>query len=331
MLTILRQDKDHICRSHDASLLPEFLKETTRSFWLDLESPTEEEFQLLEDIFAFHPLAIEDAANPRQRPKVDEYETFSFFVVDAVSLHREALKREYRRSHPDEEAIVARQVSMFLGPNFLVTVHHNPLDMIATVRDLCQQNRRILAHGIDHLLYTLLDVIVDGYFPLMEELEDALDALENDIIACADEADLEELFALKHDLTRLRKRVSPLREVLQTLMSRDFPGIQDSTLPYLRDVDDHLFRIYEGLDLYRDMASNLLDAYLSQKSNDLNVAMRKLSAVSLIFLPLTFLTGLFGMNFAQMPWAHSNPMVWVFLMGVLALFSFAWFRYKRWL
>lgn len=331
MLTITRETENGMLRDHNADALPELLADAGRTFWLDLEAPTPEEFGLLASVFQFHPLAVEDAANPRQRPKVDEYEAYSFFVIDSVSLNVEALKRSYRQNNPEAQAVTARQVSMFLGSHYLVTVHHDPVAHISDLRERCLNQQRLLEHGVDYLLYTLLDSVIDGYFPLMDELEDALDALENSIIESADDADLKDLFDLKRELTRLRKRVSPLREVLQTLMTREFPGIQDATLPYLRDVDDHLFRIYETLDLYRDMTSNLLDAYLSQKSNELNVAMRKLSAVSLIFLPLTFLTGLFGMNFARMPWAATNPLYWMALMVTLATAAYAYFRYQRWL
>lgn len=331
MLTILREDGNHVCRDHDPELLPGLLADTSRLFWLDLETPTPEEFALLTSVFHFHPLAVEDAESPRQRPKVDEYEGYSFFVVYAVSLDKEALKLSNRQRNPDTQAVTACQISMFLGTHYLITIHHDPVAHIGSLRDLCQQNQRLLERGVDYLLYMLLDSVVDGYFPLMEDLEDSLDELENNIIESADEGDLQQLFDLKRELTRLRKHVGPLREVLQTLMAREFPGIQVATLPYFRDVDDHLFRIYETLDLYRDMASNLLDAYLSQKSNELNVAMRKLSAASLIFLPLTFLTGLFGMNFAKMPWAETNPLHWMAVMLTIAALGYAYFRRQHWL
>ena len=135
---------------------------------------------------------------------------------------------------------------------------------------------------------------------------------------------------MKRDLTGLRKYAGPLREVVQTLTTRDFPGIRSETLPYFRDVADHLFRIYETLDSYRDLMSNMLDAYLSQVSNEMNRVMQKLSVVATVFLPITFITGVFGMNFEKQPWLKTDFWFWMFLMAVIGGFTYWWFRRRHW-
>ena len=172
-------------------------------------------------------------------------------------------------------------------------------------------------------------VLVDGYFPLLDTLDDSIDDLEDRIVERPERSTLDTIFVMKRDLTRLRKYVGPLREVLQTLTTRDFPAIRQETLPYFRDVADHLFRIYETLDGYRDLASNMLDAYLSQVSNEMNRVMQKLSVVATVFLPITFITGVFGMNFANQPWLHTNFWFWMFLMAVIGGGTYWWFHRHR--
>lgn len=329
MITIIHQEGAAIHQSQDASRLPALLHDGTHPFWLDMEAPTEEEFALLRDVFDFHPLSVEDAMNPRQRPKVDEYPGYAYFAADAVILNLDALDKHV--ADDERKILTANQISLFLGTHYLVSIHIAPIPMITDLRHLCKQNHRIFERGVDYLLYTLFDVLVDSYFPLLDELNEHMDALEDKIVVRPTPDTLETIFVLKRVTVRLRKYVGPLRDVLQTLLTRAFPGIQEQTLPYLRDVDDHLFRIYEALDLHRDLASNMLDAYLSQVSNEMNRTMQKLSAVSILFLPLTFMTGFFGMNFEKMPWAGTNPVMWLAVMGGVAGGMMWWFNKRRWM
>jgi magnesium transporter len=156
-----------------------------------------------------------------------------------------------------------------------------------------------------------------------------MDDLQDRVMGRPEQGILESIFRMKRNLTRLRRFAGPLREVCQTLITRDFTNIQPRTLPYLRDVADHLFRIYETLDSYRDLMSNMLDAYLSQVANEMNRIMQKLAVVGTVFLPITFLTGVFGMNFANQPWLKTNFWFWMFVMGALAVAIYWWFRRHR--
>jgi magnesium transporter len=218
---------------------------------------------------------------------------------------------------------------MFLGENFLVTVHVKPVDAVHRLRDRCERSRRLFERGADYLLYTLLDELVDGYFPLLTTLDDSMDDLQDRVVGRPEQGTLETIFQMKRTLTRLRRFAGPLREVCQTLITRDFTNIQPRTIPYLRDVADHLFRIYETLDSYRDLMSNMLDAYLSQVANEMNRVMQRLAVVGTVFLPITFLTGLFGMNFVEAPWAKTNFWFWLAAMGLLAVLIYVWFRGHR--
>jgi magnesium transporter len=335
MLTILRDEGESVAHLHEAAALPGLLADTTRPFWLDLESPTADELTLLSDVFHFHPLAVEDATHLRQRPKLDEYDGFFFLTADEVTLtllDSGPMDGGLTGAPPGEDGddVQARQIAVFLGANYLVTVHAEPIRVIQTLRDRCERNHRLLDHGADYLLYTLLDAIVDDYFPLLDTLDTSVDDLEDRVVGRPQAGILEAIFRLKRDLTRLRRYASPLREVLQSLTARDFPHIQERTLPYLRDVADHLFRVTETLDSYRDLMSNMLDAHLSQVSNEMNRVMQKLSVVATVFLPITFITGVFGMNFAKQPWLNTDFWFWAFVMLAIAMFTYWWFHRRHW-
>jgi magnesium transporter len=330
MLTLLyNTGSDDPVHVQDQAVLPGLLTDKTRPFWLDLESPTPEEFKILSDVFHFHPLAVEDAMKPNQRPKVDEYDGYFFMTADEVTLQTSAASEAATPANVEEEDVQSRQLSMFLGENFLVTVHVKPVDAVRRLRDRCDRSRRLFEHGADYLLYTLLDELVDGYFPLLTTLDESMDDLQDRVVGRPDQGTLETIFHMKRTLTRLRRFAGPLREVCQTLITRDFTNIQPRTLPYLRDVADHLFRIYETLDSYRDLMSNMLDAYLSQVANEMNRVMQRLAVVGTVFLPITFLTGVFGMNFIDQPWAKTSFWFWLGAMGILAVLIYVWFRRHR--
>lgn len=325
MITLLYAQGDNVTHSQDASALATLLTDRQRVFWLDLEAPTASEFDLLRDVFHFHPLAIEDAMRPHQRPKLDEYDGYCFLVADEVWLDTDALQSP----ETDENAVQTRQISLFLGANYLVTIHIQPVEAVRSFRERCGHQHTILERDTGFLLYSLLDVLVDRYFPLLETLDSLMDDLEDRIVDRPQPDALQTIFALKRNLTRLRRYAGPLREVLQALTTRNIPGIQESALPYLRDVADHLFRIYETLDSYRDLMSNMLDAYLSQVSNEMNRIMQKLTAVATVFLPLTFITGIFGMNFAIEPWLHTSFWFWMGLMALLGVVTYVWFHRRK--
>lgn len=330
MLTIIRQEGGNIISTRDATSLPALINDQAQLFWLDLESPTPDELNLLSEVFHFHPIAVEDASRPHQRPKVDEYEGYFFLTADEVTLNLNAPEADSASKEPKVEDVQSRQMSMFLGVNYLVTIHIAPVATVRNLRDRCDHNRRLFGQGGDYLLYALLDVLVDGYFPILDTFDESMDDLEDRVVGRPEPGMLETIFRMKHALTRLRRFVGPLREVLQTLTSRDFPNIQTRTIPYLRDVADHLFRIYEMLDGYRDLMSNMLDAYLSQVANEMNRVMQRLAVVGTVFLPLTFITGVFGMNFVNQPWMKTSFWFWIFFMVCIAVLTLWWFHRRHW-
>ena len=325
MLTLYtRAGGAQILDAADTAPLHKALADKT-PFWLNLGQPDPGEFHVLAEVFGFHPLAIEDATRPFQRPKIDEYEGYFFLTANEV------LPPPSGATVPaGEDDVQVHQIASFLGESYFVTVDTAGAHAVSALADRVKRSPQVFEHGADYLLYALLDHIVDDYFPILEELENHMDEVEAKVMETPDPSTLSILFAARKRGSRLRRTASPMREVLQTLTTRDFPLIREATIPYLRDVSDHLYRIAESLDVSRDLSSNLLDAYLSQQNNQMSRAMQKMSAIATVFMPITFITGVFGMNFARQPWAGTSVWWWIGLMAILAIGMYLWFRRRRW-
>lgn len=324
---------------HDASpeQVPGLLARKGVLVWLDVTAPDDRDRQLLTGPCGFHPLAVEEAIEPRQRPRLAEFG--DHFVVLLYEVDYDASRpppaAPGRPDAPDaEERLSTCQVGIFVREDLVATVHQEPSDAARQVWDRCDHQTPLLRRGSDFLLYNLLDALVDRYFPLLDALDEQIDALEDRIVSNPTRDILDQIFTLKRALIRLRKIAGPTREALVVLTTRDFPAIHPDTLPYFRDVSDHLIRIYDILDSYRDLMSGALDAYLSTISNQLNLVMQRLTIVAVIFLPLTFITGVFGMNFHVSPWIGNwdhGQVFWtvVAVMAVIGGWLAWWFHRKR--
>jgi magnesium transporter len=266
----------------DAAKVHDLLQAGTR-FWLDLDgAPGDEESAMLRDIFGFHPLAVEDAEHFHQRPKLDTYDGYVFLVVYGVTADAELI-----------------EVHCFYTDTYLVTVHH---DRCPALAELGQRWHRAATRP-DHvmLLYRVLDTLVDGFFPVLFGLDDEIDELEDAILERPTDEQLGQLFDLKRSLVGMRKVVSPQRDFVASMLSgAQLPGMTPDAERYFRDLYDHLIRISDLIDSYRDLLSSVLDTHLSTVSNRLNVVMKQLTIIATVFLPLSFLTGFFGQNFGWM-------------------------------
>jgi len=293
--------------------VPRLLAESDYNHWLDIENQTKEEIDRLGKIFNFHPLALEDCLHLNQRPKLEEYDGYIFVVLHLLHLL-------------EDESIDSEELHLFLSPRFLVSVHEKPTRAVSEVLKKCKGETHILEKGCDFLFYMLSDILVDEYFPLLDKIDDEIDELEDKILVSPDKKLLTRIFTMKQNLTTLRKIVSPLRELFGSIYRRDTHIIKERTQIYLRDVQDHLVRIHEMIDTYRDMSGNVLEIYLSTVSNYLNEVMKRLTIIATIFLPLGFLTGFFGMNFEKIPFGSglllALALVLCFLVpgGMLLLF-----------
>ncbi len=291
-------------------------------FWIDLHAPTEEEVQVIADTFKLHPLAVEDATQPHLRPKIAEYATFFFLVFYVVSLGREKRK------------VHLQEIDMFVGTNYLITVHQVPLPELEEAEERWRRNGHQLEKGIGILLYSLLDTIVDNYFPVVDALVDASEELEDVIYAGATRgSDIPRaVLNLKKEFVAFRRVVAPERDVLNVLTNRDSPIFDEHLLVYFRDVSDHVLRVSDTLDLYRDQLGSTMDASLAVASNNLNKVMRTLTAMSIILMTDALLAGIYGMNFANMPELHwqYGYFAALALMAALTFGIFLFFKRRKW-
>jgi magnesium transporter len=277
----------------------------------------------LGDRFGLHPLVVEDILNTGQRPKVEDYGDYIFIVLR--SLHR----MEEESGEPDVE-----QISLVIGPNYLLSFQERAGDEFNPVRDRLHSNKgRIRRAGADYLAYALIDLIVDQYFVVLERFGDRIESLEEELIADPAAETLHEIHHLKREMAFLRKSVWPLREVIGTLERSESPLMDASTGLYLRDVYDHTIQVIDAVETFRDMLSGMLDIYLSSVSNRMNEVMKVLTIISTVFIPLTFLAGVYGMNFRHIPeleWPWGYPVLWG-VMIVIAVLLVMYFRRKKWL
>jgi len=288
-------------------------------FWLDLDQPDSEDFEILRDTFRFHPLAVEDSEHFDQRAKIEAYDDFVFIVVYGASS--------------DDDRLV--EVHCFYSERFLVTVHRDDFPAFAEIRRRYQRRETELEQP-SLLLYRIVDGLVDSFFPVLAEFDDRIDELENAIFVHADDRQLQEIFRMKRLLVGMRKAVGPQRDAFASLMGgiAELHGLAEEDEHYFRNVYDHLIRISDLIDSYRDLLTSAMDVYLSTVSNRLNSVMKQLAVIATIFLPLSWLTGFFGQNFG---WLVGEIGRWQAFVGVgigtellTVLVLLAFFKRRGW-
>ncbi|RQW78710.1 MAG: magnesium/cobalt transporter CorA [Methanothrix sp.] len=281
----------------------------------------------LGNCYGIHPLVLEDILTD-QRPKIEDYDDYIFIV----------LKMLYYEENGDDELgdskIDMDQVSIILGPNFIISFKEKEVDVFNPLRERLRTAKgKIRKQGADYLAYSMIDSIVDHYFVIMEKLGDRFEDLEDAVVSNPEPGILPTIYNLKRDMLFLRKSVWPLREAISRMQRTDSPLITETTKIYLRDVYDHTIQVIENIETFRDMSASLLETYLSSLSNKLNEVIKLLTIISTIFIPLTFLAGLYGMNFRFMPELESQwgyPAVLI-LMLLVVVIMMAYFRKKEWI
>lgn len=286
MIRTILCTQDHHHKEHvDRADIRAVLKDEASLLWLDLEDPTPDDLAWLESEFRFHPLAIEDASKEHQRPKIDQYGDFYFLVF-------------YDIDYDDASgAINEHDLDLFLGKNYLVTVHREPIAEIAEVAARFHRNTAAIERGVGVLLYSLLDTIVDHYFPVVERIGERIEEMEVAVYEHPGQAGTRDIFALKKELMHLRRVVSPERDVLAVLSRRELPVVSEATGVYFQDVYDHTIRVTDTIDVYRDLLSSVLDSYHATSANSLNKVMQVLASYSIILMSVTLIAGIYGMNF----------------------------------
>ena len=302
---------------------PQWLDPTSNVvLWVDLAEPSPDEARVLTDVFHFHPLSVEDALSEIHWPKVEQYPGYLYLILHGIDF-----------DHGERE-FATRDVDFFLGRNYLVTVHDGHSRSIAKLRMICDQHEHVLAEGPAAVMHRIVDSMVENYRPEIDALEEQIDKLEEEAIVGQQPDLMSNILAVKRDLASLRRVVSPQRDVVGRLARREYPLISDEITYRFRDVYDQFVRLSEEAILFQDRISGVLEAHLSSVSHRLNVVVKVLTVISTIFLPLTVLTGMWGMNVA-LPTFPGGEMVqfwWVGAMiaaiaGVMLLL----FRLNRWI
>ncbi len=321
MIAIVVYSKEEGYRHFDqADPLPKLLADKQNLVWLDMEKATPEEASLLSTCFNFHPLAIEDCITETLLPKIDNFGDYLFLVLHGSLA-------------AVDQAFATSEINFFLGRNYLVTYHDEPSRSINRAKDRCLKKGPAMTLGADFLLHDILDGMVDHYFPVLDRFDQAIEKIEEEIFSNPKREILNEIIGLKKEVMALRRVTGPQREILNRLSRDKFRVISSKAAIYYRDVYDHLVRIADLSDSYRDLVSGTLDSYLSQISHRLNEIMKVLTIFTATIMPLTLITGIYGMNFEHMPELQSRYGYFAVLgvMLVVGVGMFWYFRRKKWL
>jgi magnesium transporter len=295
--------------------------------WVDIDSPTREDVEVLHREFGFHELALEDAIKHSERPKIDTYDDFYLMVFYAVSFDEAAPR------------VDEHEVDIFVGRNYMVTVHEGLVTELDDVARRWERNSAALCSSVGVLLYSLIDTLVDCYLPILDRMAELIEDVEERIFGAYDPHAQAHIFTLRKELLHLRRVLAPERDVVLQLSRRQLPGLEENTSAYFQDVYDHVVRATDAVDLYRDLLSSALDSYLSVASNNLNLIFRTLTSVSIILMTLALIAGIYGMNFNpqasrfNMPELNSRygyPAT-LALMALVTGVLYFYFRRKRWL
>jgi len=291
--------------------------------WINVDGLHEiDVIEKLGKCFEIHPLVLEDILNTDQRPKMEDFDKYIFLILKMLFIDDKT------------QEIHSEQVSLILGKNFVISFQESIGDVFDAVRERIRKIKgRIRKMGSDYLAYALIDAIIDNYFIILENIGERVESMEQDLVSNPVPKTLQQIYNLKREMIYLRKSVWPLREVINSLLREESKLIKDSTDVYLRDLYDHTIQTIDTIETFRDMLSGMLDIYMSSVSNKMNEIMKVLTIFAAIFIPLTFIAGIYGMNFQYMPelsiqWAY--PAVWIVII-VVTVTLLIYFKHKRWL
>jgi magnesium transporter len=271
--------------------------------WVDLDLSVPGQAELLKQIHGLHPLAVDDALSRKQRPKVEEYNDYLFIVILGVRFHEQT---------PDPYDLETFDICFFLGNHFLITAHAGPSDAVDDVAERLQKNPELLSRGVDRLAHAIMDGAVDEYFPLLDKIDELIDDLEQRVIVKFEESALQDIFAVKRLTLSLRRHLAPEREVFNILTNRPSKLLSPDSQIYFRDIYDHVLRINDSIETFRDLASSVLDSYLTQVSNRLGRITKGLSVIATLSIPFVVISGMWGMNFQHIPlFDHPHAFWWM--------------------
>lgn len=324
-ITVMDYDEKELREKETDKIEECFLfKESPAVTWINVEGINDTGvLQKLGDCYGFHPLVLEDILNTDQRPKMEDYTGYLFIVLKRLS------------SNGLSGDVTSEQISFILGSGYVLSFQEGIAgDAFGPVRERIRKNgTKLRKMGADYLVYSLMDAIVDNYFAVLETMGEKVEVLEEKLIVAPTNETLRDIQYIKRELIFLRKSIWPLREVVSSMVRGDSLLIGEATRIYLRDIYDHTIHVIDTIETFRDMISGMLDIYLSSVSNRMNSIMKVLAIIATIFMPLTFIAGVYGMNFRYMPelsWHYSYPLFWI-VNVIIAGAMFIFFRKKKWL
>lgn len=323
-VTLFDYKSEHFAEKRISNIeeLQTYKTSDTRS-WINIDGV--HDVNILESIgklFDIHPLTLEDILNTNQRPKVDEYPNYLYIVLRMFFLDEK------------DKSLKNEQVSLILTKNFVITFLEDAGDVFDPVRERIKKSgTKMREYGTDYLSYSLIDAIVDSYFHILEKLGEEVEYLEDNIVLNPNKNDIQTIHLLRREMILLRRAIWPLREVISSLQRNEIDFIDEKTRVYLRDVYDHTIQVIDTIESYRDMIVGMLDTYLSSTSNKLNEVMKVLTIISTMFIPLTFLAGVYGMNFTHFPELGFDWMYpwgfWAFTLSLI-IGMVIFFKHKKW-
>jgi magnesium transporter len=307
----------------DLSATDDLLSSPNNLLWIDLYDCSESELNYIGNIFDFHPLALEDCLQESPRAKIDKYDDYHFFVFHSLRYFEEA---------EEEDEISSIELDVFIGANYIVTIHPIALSAVGKVARISLKNTEMMDRGPEYLLYKIVDNIVDDSFPIIERLGERIDDLEDNIFSSRDKQIPEEILTLKRTIILLRKVLIPQRHIFTNIRGRYSFFVSDDNVPYYLDLADNLNTILDTVNTYRDLMNNSMESYYSVITGRTSEIITILTIISIIMMPLTVITGFFGMN-VYFPGMENPFMVWFILMGMfsLSLSMLGFFRYRKWI
>jgi len=313
------------CAEIPISQFDDVLRDPQALLWVDFENESDEMAEsILTGIFRFHPLAVDDALQQTHSPKVDDWKNYLYIVLNSLEMDEEGKLRQH-------------ELDVFLGKNYIVTHHDHPLGCLRHTRESCLRDARHISQGADHLLYKLLDDLVAAYMPIVSRLDEQIDEMEDKVLDNPKSSTLQELFALKRALQILRRTITPQREVLNKLARDSYEVIDPHDRIFFRDIYDHLVRLHDLNESMRDLVGSALDTYLSAVNNRMNDVMKTLTIITTLFMPISFLTGFFGMNFFEpsaglLGWTSLPAFLFTLLIFLLLpLAMYRWMKKQTWI
>lgn len=324
-LDIINYSGDAYKREHSSNVEDAFHhKGTNQVTWININGLNNiKEIETIGLHYELHPLTLEDIVNTHQRPKIDEFENYLYIVFKMMYFK-------------DDDELTKEHVSMIVGKDYIITFQEADGDVFDDLRDRINSTKgRIRMRGADYLMYAVLDAIVDNYFSVIEAFGDKIEELESHIFKSSTSSDdtPNKIQALKQEVLKIRRAIFPLREVINKLDKTDANFLEAKTHDYLKDLHDHIIQVCESIDLYREMVWSLMDMYMTIINNKMNEVMKVLTIMASIFIPLTFIAGIYGMNFDHMPELHTQNGYYILLgaMAVIFILMLFYFRRKKWL